>query len=244
MACVQLRTYYFFMSPGTDVRKQGLLKSYAAAVTFILKVADADDKWSFTHFAPSGVAQMLTIAAMVLLKVVNSSYANHIDTEEGRRAFNTAASLIRKTSVEDNDLQGRVNKIIAQLWSLHHNLNQRKEEEPTVHINTRWGASLLHDSLWTWREEFGGQKALPPVLNSPSTSSPSNLRPIFTGTVSPHCSHLLRNKNWLLILMQIPHLVPRGVSKGGVRKQISQKICQSANKIRPPGHLKYLGLTI
>ena len=190
MACVQLRTYYFFMSPKTDVRKQGLLKSYAAAVTFISKVANAEDKWSFTLFSPSGFMRMLTVAAMVLMKVVNSSYASYIDTEEGSRAFNTAASLLRKSSVEDNDLQGRVNKIIAQLWNLHRNLNQRKVEDPTVHINTRWGASLLHDSLWTWREEFGGQKAPPPVLNPPTSSSP-NSRPVSTGTVSPYYNHLL-----------------------------------------------------
>lgn len=183
MACVQLRTYYFFMSPGTDVRRQGLLKTYAAAVTLISKVADADEKWNFVQFAPSGCIQLLTVAAMVLMKIVNSSYASYIDTEEGKRAFNTASSLLRKSSVEDNDLQGRVNKIIAQLWNLHRNLNLRKEEEPTVHIKTRWGASLLHDSLWTWREEFGGQKAPPRTLNTTLTSS-GNPRPISTGKTS------------------------------------------------------------
>jgi transcriptional regulatory protein LEU3 len=170
------------MSPGTDIRKQGLLKAYAAAMILIAKVADADEKWNITQFAPSGFIQILTIAAMILMKIVNSSYASYIDTEEGKRAFNTAASLLRKSSVEDNDLQGRVNKIIAQLWNLHRNLNLRKEEEPTVHIKSRWGASLLHDSLWMWREEFGGQKALPPKLNATTSTSPSsNSRNISTG---------------------------------------------------------------
>lgn len=181
MACVQLRTYYFFMSSGTDVRKQGLLKAYAAAVTLISKAAEADETWNFTQFAPSGFIQVLTIAAMMLMKIVNSSYARYIDTEEGKRTFNTAISLLRKSSVEDNDLQGRVNKIIAQLWNLHRNLNLRKEGEPTVHIKTRWGASLLHDSLWMWREEFGGQKAPPPNLDATASTSPSSSAPISAG---------------------------------------------------------------
>jgi hypothetical protein len=172
MACLQLRTYYFFMSPGTDVRKQGLLKAYAASINLVSKSIEADTKWNFVKFAPNGFVQMLTIAAMVLMKIINSSYAAYIDTEGGKRAFNTVISMLRKSSVEDNDLQGRVSKIIAQLWSLHRTLNLRKEEEPIMHIKTRWGASLLHDSLWMWREEFGGQKDQPALNASISTPPP------------------------------------------------------------------------
>jgi hypothetical protein len=50
-----------------------------------------------------------------------------------------------------------VSKILAQLWSVHHSLTVRKEQEPCLRIKTRWGASLLHDLFWMWREEFGVQ---------------------------------------------------------------------------------------
>jgi hypothetical protein len=184
MACVQLRTYYFFMSPGTDVRKQGLLKAYAASINLISKSIDADMKWNFVKFAPNGFVEMLTIAAMVLMKIINSSYAAYVDTEGGKRAFNAVLSLLRKSSVEDNDLQGRVSKIIAQLWGLHRTLNLRREEEPIIHIKTRWGASLLHDSLWMWREEFGGQRAAPSALNASISTPPTYSRSTSTGKIS------------------------------------------------------------
>lgn len=171
------------MTPGTDIRKQGLLKAYAAAVTLISKAADADEKWNFTLFASSGFTQVIVIAAMVLMKIVNSSFSGYVDNEDGKHAFNTAISLVRKSSVEDNDLPGRVSKIIAQLWNLHRSLNQRKKEEPSVNIKTRWGASLLHDSLWTWREEFGGQKAPPQMSNAATLSSSSNQVPIPDGNL-------------------------------------------------------------
>jgi transcriptional regulatory protein LEU3 len=185
------------MPPGTDVRKQGLLKAYAAAVTLITNAADADEKWNFILFASSGFTQVIVVAAMALMKVVNSSFSRYIDIEDGKHAFNTAISLIRKSSVEDNDLPGRVSKIIAQLWYLHRSLNQRKEEEPTVNIKTRWGASLLHDSLWTWREEFGGQKAPPQTSNAATLSSSGNQAPISNGTIPPLYSALIWS--WLLI---------------------------------------------
>lgn len=189
MAYMQLHTFYFFMPAGTDARKQGLLKAYAAAVTLISKAADADKKWNFTKYAPSAFIHLLTLAAMVLIKVVNSSYATYIDTEGGKCSFNTATSLLQKSTLEDNDLQGRINKIIAQLWNLHRTLNFRKEEEPIVHIKTRWGASLLHDSLWMWREEFGGQKAPAPPLNATTLTPSSESRRISTSKILNYSSY-------------------------------------------------------
>lgn len=183
MACLQLRTYYFFMPPGTDFRKQGLLGAYAESIALIAKLADADAKWNFISFAPIGFVHMLLSAAMVLMKIVNSKYSTYIDVEAARVSFNTANSMLKKASVEDNDLRERVSKIIEQLWSFHHTLNLRKEEEPTIHIKTRWGASLIHDSLWIWREEFGGQRTPLPSLSAAASTSLSSQGPLSTATV-------------------------------------------------------------
>lgn len=181
IACLQLRTYYFFMPPGTDFRKQGLLGAYAESIALIGKLSDVDIKWNFISFAPIGYVNMLVNAAMVLIKIANSNYSAYIDVEAAKISFNTANSLLKKASVEDNDLRGRSSKIIGQLWSLHHTLNLRKKEEPTIHIKTRWGASLIHDSLWIWREEFGGQKAPLPPSSTAATTSLSSIEPLATG---------------------------------------------------------------
>lgn len=97
------------------------------------------------------------LAAIKLLKILNSSLSQYVDFDAGKRLFNSAMYLIRRSSVEDNDLAGRSSKILTQLWVVHNSLTARREQEPRLRINTRLSASLLHDSLWLWREEFGGQ---------------------------------------------------------------------------------------
>ena len=157
------------MTSNSDVRKQGLLKAYAISLTLISKAVEADDKWNFMQYAHGGYAQGLTIAGLLLMKILNSSYSLYIDIEKGKKAFSSVLTLLRKASVEDNDLRGRVSKILAQLWGVHRSSSLRREQEPSLRIKSRWGASLLHDSLWIWREEFGGQAA----VKSNSANAPS-----------------------------------------------------------------------
>ena len=160
MAGLQLRTYYLFMTSNSDVRKQGLLKAYAISLILISKAVEADAKWNFMQYAHGGYAQGLTVAGLLLMKILNSSYSSYLDIEQGKKAFSDVLVMLRKASVEDNDLRGRVSKILAQLWSVHRSSSLRREQEPSLRIKSRCGASLLHDSLWIWREEFGGQAAV------------------------------------------------------------------------------------
>ncbi|KAJ5611379.1 hypothetical protein N7510_008098 [Penicillium lagena] len=107
---------------------------------------------------------------MFILKVQDSSYAGLLDVEGGKRAFNTAISLLRRASLEDNDLPGRTSKILAQLWA-GQGSSKQTTEEPSLQLRTRLAASLLHDSLWTWRKRFGGQGTVP---HTPSPLAPAN----------------------------------------------------------------------
>lgn len=100
---------------------------------------------------------MLTHAGMLVMKLVNSSYARYLEVDEGKRSFNVVLGLLRKASLENNDIRGRASKIMAQLWSVHRSRTLRREQEPSLNVRSRLGASVLHDELWTWREEFGGQ---------------------------------------------------------------------------------------
>lgn len=176
MACLQLRIYYFFMPLAVDIRKQGLLKAYTTALTLISRVSDADVKWDFIKYAPNGIVHVLTVAAILLMKIISSSYSRYVDVESGKSAFNSVLSMHRRASVEDNDLRGRAGKILAQLWSVHQSLAVRREQEPTLNIKTRLGASVLHDSLWMWREEFGGQRATASVSSQPVPAPPPDQR--------------------------------------------------------------------
>jgi hypothetical protein len=181
------------MPLAVEIRKQGLLKAYTTALTLISRVSDADAKWDFIKYAPNGIVHALTVAAILLMKIISSSYSRYVDVESGKSAFNSVLSMHRRASVEDNDLRGRAGKILAQLWSVHHSLAVRREQEPTLNIKTRLGASVLHDSLWTWREEFGGQRATASVSSQPVPAPPPDQR--FPGQpmhlITIFCTHTL-----------------------------------------------------
>lgn len=76
-------------------------------------------------------------------------------------------------SLEDNDLPGRMSKILTQLWSAYARMGPI-DEEPTLKLRTRHAASLLHDILWCWRETFGGQGNANNSNNSTANSSVSH----------------------------------------------------------------------
>jgi hypothetical protein len=160
MVSMQLRTYYFFESSASDTRKQGLLRAYHAALQFITKLADEDVKNDFVKYAPLVFCQMLPTAGMLVMKIINSSYSRYVDIDRGKRSFNTVLSLLRKATVEDNDTQGRGGKILAQLWTVHHSQTvlKRQQQNPNLRVKSRLATSVLHDGLWEWREEFGGQR--------------------------------------------------------------------------------------
>jgi transcriptional regulatory protein LEU3 len=139
------------------------LKAYNTAQALILKAHDADATSNLMIYAPAYFYRVLSLAAIVLLKIINSSYSEYVELNSGKRAFNSALSLIHRSSVEDGDLPGRSSKILAQLWSIQSQHNQRMEEEPSLKLKTRSGASVVHDSMWAWREKFGGQETGNPI---------------------------------------------------------------------------------
>jgi transcriptional regulatory protein LEU3 len=138
-------------------RKQGLLKAFLAATSVIAKVMDTPTRNGVLKRAPASVCLMVFVAAIMVLKILDSSYSSFVHVEEANGAFNAALGLIRQASVEDNDLPGRYSKILTQLWNLHTSLVLQRIPDPELKLRTRIGASLLHDSLWKWRETFGGQ---------------------------------------------------------------------------------------
>lgn len=139
---------------GPDARKTALLRGYSLATGLIRRVSDLGIESDFVRYAPQVQFQVLSLAAMLILKLGFSNYSSFIDVDEGKRMFHIAAQMIRQTSLEDNDLQGRMSKILTQLWSGYARIGNF-DEEPSLKLRTRLAASLLHDLLWTWRDAYG-----------------------------------------------------------------------------------------
>ncbi len=156
-AHLQLRCYYFFEDPSLETRKQGLIKAFTTALILVNKVQEVEKMGHFIRYAPNIFARMLTVAALLLMKIINSSYARYVDIMSGKKAFSDSLAILRDISLESGDLHDRVCHIMEQLWTVHQAVSMERDQEPTVNLKTRLGGSLLHDSLWTWRDVFGGQ---------------------------------------------------------------------------------------
>jgi hypothetical protein len=156
MVSLQLGTFYFFMKEHTEVRKLGLLKAYTTAVSVISKSVEADKAWGFLKNAPNGYLQILCTGAILVMKIVHSSYSQYIDVDEGKRAFDSIVALKLTAPDKDydrDDLRDRIRRVLEQLWSLHHSLTLAREREPSLRVKSRLGASVMHDALWTFRDQ-------------------------------------------------------------------------------------------
>ena len=192
LAGIQLRAYHLLDSPASEYSKQGLIKAYNSALNVITKVEASENERNMILHAPNFYMQTCCIAAIIIMKVSNSSYSRYIDVGRGKRAFNAVISMSRRCCTEDNDLMGRMSKILAQLWNVHHSLAMEGEREPSSRIQSRSFASILHDSLWLWRERFGGQPGngappLPSAVMSASkvTAASASSRASFSSEASP-----------------------------------------------------------
>ncbi|KIW12127.1 hypothetical protein PV08_09402 [Exophiala spinifera] len=172
-ARLQLQTYHFLQPIKSITRKQGLLRLYHTAMTVVSQMKAATASVDFRHCAPRYFGQMLKHAALVLMKILHSSYARLVDVDTGRHAFNLAISMHRDMTVETNDFHDRAHTILDHLWSLHRDSRSNLQADPTLKLNTRLSGSLLHDALWMWRDRYSADELETRRLGRPPRALPS-----------------------------------------------------------------------
>ena len=153
---LQLYVFYLLDSSRSLARRMALARAFDMAADLISKLQKLDTASDFMKHCPASYFRATSLAALFILRLEDSNFSGILDGEKGKQAFNTALSLLRRASLEDSDLPGRTFKILAQLWTMQ-GRSQHSGEEPRLKLRTRLGASLLHDTMWRWRENFGGQ---------------------------------------------------------------------------------------
>lgn len=162
-AALHLRLTAFFDKPNQPNYNADFRNVYIAA-SALLEHISAMDQHEF-QFVPRYIEQMMLAASVTLLKILNSFYAKHVDTDHGKRLFTQAIKALRKLSVRSNDLPQRLAEVMAQLW-LHSGSGEQEafklENNPeltddTLQLKVRCRSSLsvLYDAIWRWREKAG-----------------------------------------------------------------------------------------
>lgn len=180
-ARLQLAAYHW-LGPPSQERTMGIIRSYAAASALITEILAADASYGVLSFAPIIYPRMMWTAAYLILKVLNSSYSQHVDCESGASLFHTAAAAIRRCSVEENDLAIRGANILADVWYRRCEIIEDRTKEPELVTRSRLGASLMFDCLWRWKEQCLKTESLQNANPGPTGKSSCSLS-LFLGSI-------------------------------------------------------------
>jgi len=137
-ARLYVHSMYFFDSTATEARKQGILKAYSSAVTFIHVITEADKAFDFFSYTSAYHQRMYLIANCILLKVLRSSYSQDVDFEAGKRLCNQVTASASKFMISHNESVGKIAKMVSQLW--HSSNTDARTKPPELLVKSRLGA--------------------------------------------------------------------------------------------------------
>ncbi|RDW72203.1 hypothetical protein BP5796_08237 [Coleophoma crateriformis] len=155
LRCAQLhlRLYALFDSNASQNFTQGLVSLYRACES-LLSLLLKTEKDILSH-SPNYVFQMALAAGFALLKLITSPAAQLLEGTSAKAVFNSAIVIVRKMSVSNNDLPGRLADVLAQLKARGRSPDKSDQwQNFTLKVRSRMSMSVTFDALWHWRKGF------------------------------------------------------------------------------------------
>lgn len=142
-----------------SIKDNMLSEMYIAACTLIELAATLDRSQRFADFAPQFVWPFLHLAAFLILRIGRSHICDAVDLSRGQTAYFSAIHLHKRTSVRSDDIYARSTMILTQLWTSKISFRRSDSTADSLFLRctSRLGMSVVYDSYWLWRQEFGGQ---------------------------------------------------------------------------------------
>lgn len=155
---LHLHAFYLFDEASTAGYVERIVALYFTACTFIEHIRALDtESTDFLRHCPFYCYEAFLCAAFVILKILRNNYfAAIVDTRSGQTLVNFSVSALRKMSVTNNDLPGRLSDVLAYLWT-HPDASitsGRGIDGLQLKVKSRMSMSIVYDSLWSWREQF------------------------------------------------------------------------------------------
>jgi hypothetical protein len=157
---LHLRLSVFFDDSSSQNYQLSLNELYNSAKGFLVSAFACGKD---LKYAPNYILQMILAAAVALLKLLNSFFAQVVDRDAGEELFWSTITAIRDMSVKPNDLPQRFAEVFAQMWKAD---AERTTENIGDGINdsrlvikrrSRMSMSHVFDCVWKWREEIQGK---------------------------------------------------------------------------------------
>lgn len=157
-ARLHLHSFYLFDDSSVDGYADRIIVLYHTAYSLIEQCLEMDNQEiGLFHYCPFFCYQVFVSAAFIILKVMMNGYFEKLlDVEAGKRLLDAAISSLRKMSVANNDLPGRLSDVIGFFCSLPDPrvISGESIDDLRLRVRNRLSMSIVYDSLWEWRKHF------------------------------------------------------------------------------------------
>lgn len=177
-ASLHLHNFAFFVAKSTPTRHSELSHLYHSATSYIQACLDHDlHSTSLLYHCPNWLQQCVVSASCTLLKLLNSSFAKHLDIVQGKSLFNSAVLALRTISVKNNDIPARLAEALGRMWRaagsglLIGTIGIANEQDDGLQLRIRCRMSFSHvfDCIWGWR---GTLQLQPASATAVTTTAP------------------------------------------------------------------------
>ncbi|PON21662.1 hypothetical protein TGAM01_v209400 [Trichoderma gamsii] len=157
-ARLHLHSFYLLDESSVDGYSDRIVVLYQTAYSLIEQCLEMDNEESgFFHYCPFFCYQVFVSAAFIILKVMMNGYFEKLlDVKSGRKLLDAAISSLRKMSVANNDLPGRLSDVIGFFCTLTDPrvISGDSIDDLRLRVRNRLSMSIVYDSLWEWRKHF------------------------------------------------------------------------------------------
>ncbi|KAI2694764.1 hypothetical protein CBS147372_9603 [Penicillium roqueforti] len=151
----QLRLQCLFMlyNTSSEIRSSGILRAYETATDLINTVLSEVDACQHLSYAPSLFARYIFSAALVILRVLHSTFRIGLDYDRGQLLFNAAAFALSQLSIhqKQRDQAARTSDMLRRCWSAAERSSKMRQRDLRLRVKSRMGASLVYDCLMNFR---------------------------------------------------------------------------------------------
>ncbi|OJJ47394.1 hypothetical protein ASPZODRAFT_96414 [Penicilliopsis zonata CBS 506.65] len=160
--------YFSETTPGPQ-RKQGILRAYKTAGELITTAISHDAAYDELRYSSVATARLLLTAAIVIFRVVHSTYAVSVDVSKAVVLYHSACFAIHRCSLpdgeedeeeeeeegeekKDKDLPYRMVEALKLLWRMGETDTSLLSREPSLTVQNRICAGIFFDTVVLWRQ--------------------------------------------------------------------------------------------
>lgn len=156
-----VQAFHFYKNPAKKLPSFMLTRLYTSACV-VLRHIDRMDSSGIIKLsnAPFYFFYATTLASFSILRLLKASTAQYMD-DNAKETFFLGVNVMKRLSSQTNDGPSRISMMLTQLWNSEKAFKDPDgSEHMALRIRTRLAMSPVFDSIWWWREEFGGEKGV------------------------------------------------------------------------------------